>query len=312
MPFSLTHINERASSAAPAFAEECELAFDEKIRRAAEAIAGNARRSPIVLLSGPSGSGKTTTAKRVEDALAGLGIRSHSVSLDDYFLPQREHDLPKTEDGKPDFESPMCIDRSLLNEHFDTLSRGGEAEIPHFSFAAQARTESRRAPLRLGRGEVAVFEGIHALNPFVTGERPDAFRLYVSARSDTKDDSGRTVFKGTWTRLVRRAIRDGFFRATDARATLSMWANIRRGEKEHVSPFKNTAGLILDTSLAYEIPAMRELARAAFSAIPEGAEREAELREISASLALYAGLDASLVPQRSILREFIGGGAYKY
>ena len=33
---------------------------DDLIEKAAELIAGNLKRSPIVLLSGPSGSGKTT------------------------------------------------------------------------------------------------------------------------------------------------------------------------------------------------------------------------------------------------------------
>ncbi|MDR2615451.1 MAG: nucleoside kinase, partial [Oscillospiraceae bacterium] len=268
MHFKLTEINGRIRADAPGFAEECESAFDGKIMLAAQAVAENTRRSPIVLLSGPSGSGKTTTAKRIEDALETLGIRSHSVSLDDYFLPQRENAFPRAPDGTPDFESPMCIDWPLLNEHFDVLSRGGEVILPRFSFAAQGRVAPRRGPLRLGRGEIVIFEGIHALNTLVTDTHPDAFKLYISARSDTADDNGVIVFKGTWTRLVRRAIRDSLFRATDAPATLAMWANIRRGEKAHISPFKGSADLILDTAIAYEIPALRELAARALSVIP--------------------------------------------
>ena len=67
------------------------------------------------------------------------------------------------------------------------------------------------APLRLGKNEICIFEGIHALGPGIAGPHPEATKLYVSARSNIMED-GAVRFKGTWMRIVRRAVRDLNFR----------------------------------------------------------------------------------------------------
>ncbi|MDR0904602.1 MAG: nucleoside kinase [Oscillospiraceae bacterium] len=311
MALDLGYINERIRSDAEGYVEECEAEYAAKIHKAAVSIADNIRKSPLVLLSGPSGSGKTTTAKRIDDALKVLGINAHNVSLDDYFISPKTYGMPRTPEGDPDFESPDCIDWPLLNTHFDGLETQCEIHIPHFSFSLQRRVAARAEPMCLNSDEIAIFEGIHALNTRITGRHPDAFKLYISARSDTLLD-GKLVFKGTWTRLVRRAIRDDLFRASDASVTLAMWANVRRGEKAYISPFKDSADLQLDTAIGYEIPAMRDLAREVFAKAPQGAERYDELTDLLASLDAYADFDTSLVPPVSMIREFIGGGIYKY
>lgn len=46
------------------------------------------------------------------------------------------------------------------------------------------------------------------------------------------------VFKGTWLRLTRRCVRDMNFRGSDVPQTFALWANVRRGEKLYISPFK--------------------------------------------------------------------------
>lgn len=311
MAFELSYINERIKSDAEGFVQECEAEYQAKVELAARAVAENQRKSPIVLLSGPSGSGKTTTAQKITEALEKLGIHSRSIALDHYFIPRNEYEIPKTPEGEPDFESPLCIDWPLLDAHFSELDAGREVMVPYFSFATQARNPAKAKPLRIGRDEVAIFEGIHALNSVITDTHPDAFRLYISARSDTLND-GQLVFKGTWTRLVRRAIRDDLFRGADAMTTISMWANVRRGEKSYISPFKDTAYLKLDTAIPYEVAAMRDIAVEIFSKAPNGAERYEELTQLLASLGLYEDFDTTLVPADSVLREFIGGGTYKY
>ena len=311
MAFDLRYINDRVRSDPVGFVAECEAGYSAKIDRAAEAIANNMRHSPLVLLSGPSGSGKTTTAKRITDALFARGIKSHNVALDDYFLSARVEGMPRTPEGEPDFESPDCIDWTLLNKHFDDLEHGLPIRVPHFSFSLQTRVAPRPEPLLLGGSEIAIFEGIHALNTRITERHPTAFKLYISARSNTMLDD-KLAFKGTWTRLVRRTIRDNLFRAADASVTLGMWANVRRGEKKYISPFKNSANLQLDTAIAYEIPAMREIAKNAFLKAPTGSERYEELNALLESLDLYADFDTSLTPANSLLREFFGGGVYSY
>jgi len=312
MPFDLKYINDRISSDSKGFVAECESDYHDKIKLSAQEIAANINKSHLVLLSGPSGSGKTTTAQKITEALAVLGVRAHSVPLDNYFLTRDNlNNIPLTPEGTPDLESPLYIDWSLLNQHLDDLDHGRDIVVPHFSFVTQSRDEAKAKHLRLEKDEIVVFEGIHALNSLITDTNPGAFRLYISARSDTYDN-GELVFKGTWIRLVRRVIRDDLFRGADPMATISMWANVRRGEKAYISPFKDTANLKLDTSMPYEVAAMRDIAAEILSKAPNGAERFEELTWLLRSLRLFGDLDSTLIPADSVLREFIGGGTYKY
>ena len=123
--------------------------------------------------------------------------------------------------------------------------------------------------------------------------------------------NGQVVFKGTWIRLVRRTVRDKLFRAYDPAKTLAMWANVRRGEKLYISPYKNRANLMLDTALPYELPVMNAVATELFSSIPEGIERYEELREVLPALQLFGNIDEKLVAPDALVREFIGGGVYE-
>lgn len=311
MAYELSVINKNAKEDPEAFVRESEGEYHARLDKAVRLIRGNIARSPIVLLSGPSGSGKTTTAKRIGDELARSGIVSHTVSLDNYFRTVYPETAPRTATGEYDFESPECLDTELINAHFSALARGEEILIPHFTFSTQSRSRSRFTPMRLAESEIAVFEGIHALNDSITGAHPEAFKLYVSARSDVAD-GGAVRFKRTWTRLIRRAVRDSFFRGTDAHSTLKMWANVRRGEKLHISPFKNSADCMLDTSMSYEISVMKRYAIAAFKEVPGDYDRIEELRQILSALELFEDIETELIPGDSILREFIGGGKYTY
>jgi uridine kinase len=311
MAFDLAVINDRVRGDARGFAEECEAEYADKVARVADGIAGNLAKSPIVLLSGPSGSGKTTTAKKIGDALRGHGVLAHTISMDNYFCTVNPKTVPRTPTGEIDYESPECMDLKLLDEHFKLLNRGQPIRIPHFAFSAQARDSARWTPLQLGRDEVVIFEGIHALNDMLAGAHPEAFKLYISARSDIMS-GGAVRFKGTWTRLMRRVVRDDKFRGTDPQLTLTMWANVRRGEKMYVSPYKRRADVIFDSSLMYEVPVMRKHAEPLLSRVPDGAERFDELRGILPVIGEFEAADDDVVPPGSILREFIGGGSYTY
>ena len=167
-------------------------------------------------------------------------------------------------------------------------------------------------PLRLKKDEVVVFEGIHALNDAITTVHPEAFKLYISARSNILDDSGRIMFKGTWMRLMRRTVRDYLFRGTNAQSTLKNWANVRRGEKLYISPFKDKADLQFDSSFAYEVPVLNNTATELFSGMPEDTPRYQELRSILHAFEQFEDISPDLLAEDSLLREFIGGGKYKY
>ena len=306
MPYRLDQINQAVRQDPAAFMAAGDAAFHEKVCRAADLIQSHRDKSPVVLLSGPSGSGKTTTAGMNNAELERRGIHTHTISMDDYFLTPDPNTAPRTPDGEMDFESPLMLDLALLDDHFSRLARGEEILLPHFEFARRMRNDSKGTPLRLGPDEVAIFEGIHALNTTITGKHPEATRLYISARSDVVDGEGKVCFKGTWMRLTRRAVRDYNFRGTDVKGTLDMWANVRRGEKLYISPYKQTAHMLFDSSLPYEVSVMACYARPLLAAVPEENQRRHELLELIASFDLFEPIDPATVPAASLLHEFIG------
>lgn len=314
MAYQLDEINRLAHDDPAAFLADCDAAYNRRIVEAANHIANHRRVSPIVLLSGPSGSGKTTTALKLEEELVRRGIATHTISMDNYFKTLDPKAAPRTPEGEIDFESPQCLDRELLDDTFTRLTRGEEVIIPKFEFARQMRNDARGRPLRLGENEIAIFEGIHALNDEIAGRHPEATKLYISARSNVCQD-GRLVFKGTWMRLTRRAVRDFNFRGTDIGATLDMWCNVRRGEKLYISPFKTKADIIFDSSLRYEVSVFSTYAeplRAAVAQVKPENPRYAEFRELSEAFARFTPIDPALVARDSLIREFIGGGSYQY
>ena len=311
MAYQLAEINRRAAADPAEFLAQCDREFQSKVSAAADKIVSRLSMSPIVLLSGPSGSGKTTTALKIEEELEKRGVNTHTISLDNYFKTLDRRTAPRTPEGDIDFESPLCLDMELLDDTFTRLSRGEEVIIPKFEFARQMRNDTRGTPLRLEKNEIAIFEGIHALNDQIAGRHAEATKLYISARSNILDGEA-LRFKGTWIRLTRRAVRDYNFRGTDVAETLVMWANVRRGEKLYISPFKEKADIIFDSALPYEVSVMRSYALPMLQAVPEENQRRGELLELIAAFDAFAPIDPALVAKDSLLREFIGGGSYKY
>ena len=310
MAYDLKDINFRTVSDPKGFIDECDGVYAKRVETAADMIIENSRRSPIVLLSGPSGSGKTTTARKISEALERRGVRAHYVGMDDYFRTVDPATAPRTPEGDIDFESPLCLDMELLNDHFSMLAEGKRIYVPKYGFSRRMRVIEPSKSIKLKKDEIVVFEGIHALNDLITQKHPDAFNLYISARSNV-EFNGEVVFKGTWFRLIRRTVRDHKFRGADPDQTLSMWANVRRGEKANISPFKNKADFQFDSSFPYEMAVMNEAATKLFSSIPEGIERYDELRQVLPALQLFGVIDESLVAPDALIREFIGGGEYE-
>ena len=311
MAYQLQEINRRIQSDVAEFLAECDQSYNQRVSLAADKILGNLEKSPIVLLSGPSGSGKTTTAMKISEELQRRGINSHAVALDNYFKTLNRQTAPRTPEGDIDYESPLCLDMELLDRHFNALSRGEEIMIPRFEFARQMRNDSLGTPLKLEKNEIAIFEGIHALNDDIAGRHPEATKLYISARSNVNEGAV-LRFKGTWMRLTRRAVRDYNFRGTGVAETLEMWANVRRGEKLYISPYKNRADIIFDSSLPYEVSVMRNYAVPLLQAVPEENVRHDELMELIHAFQYFEPIDPELVARDSLLREFIGGGSYHY
>lgn len=304
MSYQFEEINRRAARDPRGLIEEGDALYTRRVEQAAELIAANRARSPIVLLSGPSASGKTTTSKKIAQALERRGIYSHYVAMDDYFVTVDMDTVPRTPEGEPDFESPLCLDMELLNEHFSRLSRGETIHVPKFEFTLKRRVEEPSKTICPGRDEMVIFEGIHALNDMITRCHGEAFKLYISTESELLSGS-EVLCSREALRLARRTVRDALFRAIPPSVTAAMWANVCRGERLYISPFKGKADFGFDTALIYELPVLA----ARLAAADEGQPTE-ELQQLTGILRRFAPIDEKLVPADSLLREFIGGGIY--
>ena len=308
MAYKLDEINLRTVSDPKEFMEECDAVYMQRLEEAVRRILDNKKRSPIILLSGPSGSGKTTTSMKIAEAMEKHGVCAHYVAMDDYFKTV-DHSTPRTPEGELDLESPLCLDMELLNRHFSQLANGERIYIPKYEFSRRMRVQAPSKSIKLGSDEMVIFEGIHALNTMITDVHPEAFKLYISARSDV-EFQGSVVFKRTWFRLVRRMVRDYKFRGSDPVETMSMWGNVRRGELYYISPYKDQADFRFDTSFAYEPAVFNVTATKLFQAVPEGIDRFDELRRVLPALQLFGVIDEDLVAPDALIREFIGGGIY--
>jgi uridine kinase len=304
--FDFHEINRRAQQDPRGFMAESDAMHYLRLAMATARIASAAREKPIVLLSGPSGSGKTTTAEKLAAGLKLIGVHACVVSMDNYYLTVSDATHTRDAAGNIDFERPDILDLPLMREHFAALSRGEEIAVPSFDFGKQTRCPDSTMPLCLGKDEVAIYEGIHALNPALLGQDISATRVYVSARSNIIKD-GAVFFKNTWLRLVRRIVRDHNFRGAKPPYTLSLWAGVRRGEKLYISPHKNLADITIDTSVPYEVNVLQGHALPLFADISLSLERSAELRLFAPRLGEFYPIDTSMVSKKSLLREFIGG-----
>jgi uridine kinase len=280
-------------------------AFHENhLARIANQIGDQLDHSRIILIAGPSSAGKTTTSRRLTVQLLALGISPFPLELDHYFLDRDK--TPVGEDGKQDFEAIEALDIDLLHDHLPRLLKGEEVQLPRYNFKKGIREDGE--VIRLKDGQPIILEGIHGLDPRlipadISGE---AFRIYVSALTQLNLDRHNRV-STTDTRLIRRIVRDARARGYSAAQTIDRWESVRRGEKRHIFPFQENANVMFNSALAYELAALKPFAEPLLRQVPHGTPEYIEAKRLLAFLEWFLPLDISLVPQTSIVREFIGG-----
>ncbi|SDB45082.1 uridine kinase [Ruminococcaceae bacterium FB2012] len=309
--FNCLAINKRIQKNMASFVRRCEEDYQLQIETVADSIAESRGAKPIILLAGPSGSGKTTSALRLEEYLDKAGMETHTISMDNYFLPLDDATAERTEDGSIDFESPSRLDLELLDKHIKMLSHCEEIEVPTFDFARQTRgTEFRK--LKRKENELIIFEGIHALNPAVMGEHTDvANGVYVSVRTRLESKTGELLHP-SHLRLMRRLIRDKLFRGRDAIATMEMFASVERGEDKYIMPHKHNAQYSINTFMAYEPSAYKRYLLDDLRRVHETGYEFDQLGLMIEMLEYLEPIDIGLVPGTSLVREFVGGSELAY
>jgi len=285
-----------------------EALHEQHIAGIASQIAERIEHSRIILIAGPTSSGKTTTSRRLAIQLLALGISPYPLELDNYFLPRSQ--TPVDEDGKPDFERIEALNLSLLAEHLEKLIRGDKVQLPRFNF--KSGLSEAGDEIQLMPGQPLILEGIHGLNPRLIPEslRGEAFRMYVSALTQLNLDRHNRV-STTDTRLIRRIVRDARERGYDATHTIGHWESVRRGEKRHIFPFQENADVMFNSALVYELAALKPLAEPLLRQVQQGTPEFIEAKRLLAFLEWFLPLDINLVPETSIVREFLGGSILK-
>lgn len=283
----------------------CEAGYFRQLRETAEHILTHSEKSPVVLLSGPSGSGKTTTGHRLQEMLESLGIGAHLISMDNYYVDWDAPDFPRTADGQRDLESPYCLNIPLLNEHFSLLEAGETIHVPIYDFPTHKPLEGKFIPMAHSQGDIFIFEGIHALNPLFTEKHPEAFRLYISPASSFSR-VGETVCTPRLLRLMRRTVRDHLFRGAAAEFTLFLWPNVMAGDKIYVEPHRASAHRVIDTTLGYELFALKPHALELFRTLEPDVPCRDMVEQAMALLQNLPELSREMIPESSILREFLG------
>ncbi len=277
-----------------------EAGYAAELCYAADYIYENRHTKPVVLISGPSGSGKTTTATRLQQLLREKGCGVSAISMDNYFLPLSKEQL----DAGVDFEAPERLDIPLFREHLEKLFRCEEIEIPRFDFAAQDRRKGM--PLKRGENDIIILEGIHALNPLVTGES-DEFTtcIYVSVRTRLQNDAGELLHPSK-IRLMRRLMRDKLYRGRSIEETFEHFKSVERGENLFIMPFKYRADFDIDTFISYGPMVYRDILLPDLRQAAQEYPEYSDYADIERFLEELSSLDRSYIAEDSLIKEFIG------
>jgi len=263
----------------------------------------------FIMIAGPSSSGKTTFSYRLSIQLRAHGLKPHPIAVDNYFVDREK--TPKDEFGNFNFEVLGAIDIEQFNKDMMDLLNGKTVDIPNFNFVTGKR-EYKGNYLTLGPDDILVIEGIHGLNDALSYclPRESKFKIYISALTQLNIDEHNRI-PTTDGRLIRRMVRDARTRGASAQKTISMWASVRRGEDENIFPFQEDADVMFNSALIYELAVLKQYAEPILFGIDRNCEEFIEAKRLLKFLDYFVATPSEMVPQNSILKEFIGGSCFK-
>ena len=301
---TLSLINKAIKENAPLFIKNCEEEYKEQINSIAKQIADN-DDIKIVAIAGPSASGKTTTAHLLMKRLADLSEKTDVVSLDDFYLPIGK--MPILPDGNRDFESVHALDLPCIETVFKSIINTGAAILPRFDFQTKTHIENARR-VDVGNRGIVIVEGLHALNPAVTGlvGKENILKIYISVNMPIENENGEQVLSSRHLRLARRVLRDERFRGSPPKETLFLWNKVVEGESKYLYCFKNTADIRLTTLHSFEPCLYKEPFCRLRGSVDSGTPCYDYFIKTANALEQFCAIDSKLIPANSLIREFIG------
>jgi uridine kinase len=281
---------------------------EQQIAEIAQQVVERAKDSRIVLIAGPSSSGKTTFSKRLTIQLLAQGLSPYPIELDNYFVDRDQ--TPLDENGHYDFESLRALNTELLASHLQQLINGEEVQLPRYNFTTGCSETGE--VVRLRKEQLIILEGIHGLNPNLLPSirENQTYRVYISCLTQLNLDRHNRI-STTDSRLLRRIVRDARERGYTALQTISRWESVRKGEKLHIFPYQENADAMFNSALVYELSALKALAEPLLRQVPHGTIEHIEAKRLLAFLEWFQPISEDIIPDNSILREFIGGSMLK-
>ncbi len=306
----LARINEEVERSPEDLIRMTENVFRYDLRLIADTIMEVPGGRHVILLSGPSSSGKTTSSLMLADEFRAKGVDVQLISMDDFYLGIEN--VGRLPDGRPDFESIDALDIPQIKRSIELLSTTGECLIPKYDFT-HSRPSGNTREVRLKENSVIIMEGIHALHPVFSEGMPKerVMKIYVSVKQGIKDNED-YVLTNRELRLIRRMIRDSRFRKTPVERTLDMWDTVIEGEMKYIRPYRYSSDFTINSVHIYEPSVMRNMAIDLLSKIEKGVAEYEFAKHLIESVSRFRSIDPALVPDNSLIREFIGDGCYSY
>ncbi|MBQ7045605.1 MAG: nucleoside kinase [Clostridia bacterium] len=304
---TISKINSAIKTDAEGFVKSVENEYHTQIKNVSETCIS--KNIKIIMLAGPSGSGKTTTAHILRDYIRDNGLFCEVVSLDDFYLNPDQ--MPKGENGKPDFETVYSLNIPEFNRCIKALQTDGESYMPIYDFKLGSKPNAKHLDIK--NGGIVIIEGLHALNPVMIEsiDKSSVLKMYISVNMPLLNDDGSVALTSRQMRLMRRINRDSLYRGADITRTLSLWTGVTEGERKHLYVFKDTADIQISTFHSFECSVLKENILKMLSTLPETAENYDYIIKAKSVLEKIETLNFELLPQDSLIREFVPGGKYE-
>ncbi len=262
----------------------------------------------FVMIAGPSSSGKTSFSHRLSIQLQTHGLKPHPIAVDDYFVDREK--TPKDANGDYNFECLEAIDLEQFNKDMSRLLNGERVELPKFNFKTGHREYNGNFK-ELGPDDILVIEGIHGLNDKMSYALPSEskFKIYISALTSLNVD-GHNRIPTTDGRLLRRMVRDARTRGASATRTLQMWPSVRRGEEENIFPYQESADVMFNSALIYELALLKPYAEPLLYSVQPTEPEYYEAQRLLKFLGYFLSIPGDSIPNNSLVREFSGGSCF--
>lgn len=285
------------------FIKECESDFDKRLDKACSACA--AKKPRIIALSGPTCSGKTTAAGKIVAEFKKKGKDVHVISIDDFFKEQNIDSRASEMAGgaKFDYDSVNAIDFELLSKCTGDILSGRTTALPKYDFTTAKRVKGETIEPK--ENSIYIFEGIQAVYPEVT----ELFgKQHVSVAINVEDDLefNGAVFGKRDIRLMRRLVRDYRFRGAAPEFTFYLWRSVVMNEEKSILPYEEQIDIRIDSLIPYEVMLMKNELTPILEKVSETNRFYVKALEYIERLKELDAVTPDMIPETSLLREFIG------